>query len=129
MRYVSNIVMFMLVIGLLMGCKPSEKYAGEWYAVAGDGAEVLMHFDREEKLLRLTQSSGEEEVHRINQSAAGIKNSLQYFRIEIDGDGNAYYIIFKNRKDLDKAAFVKQTNYADDFDDMVGEVIFTMSRD
>lgn len=126
MKYVKRVMILMIGVMLLVACKPSEKYAGEWQAVSSDGDEVTMHFDRGEKQLTFTTNDGEEEVHEINQNAAGIKNNLQYFRIEIGED--AYYVIFNDRKDEGNAEFVKQTNHASDYDDMVGEVIFTMSR-
>ncbi len=126
MKFLKNMMILMIGIILLVACKPSEKFAGEWHAVSKNGEEVIMNFDREEKLLTFTSSDGEKEVHEINQNAAGIKNKLQYFRIEIGED--VYYIIFKDRKNEESAEFVKQTNHASDFDDMVGEVLFTMSR-
>lgn len=127
MKSFRNIFIIVFGVLILVSCKPSEKYEGTWLAVSDAGEEMDMHFDREKKLLTLTDSSGEKEVHAINQNAAGIQNSLQYFRIEIEDE--PYYIVFKDRKKEDSAEFVKQTNYADDFEDMVGEVIFTMSRD
>lgn len=126
MRFTKSMMILMIAVILLMACKPSEKYAGEWHAVSENGEEVIMNFDREEKLLTFTSSDGEKEVHEINQNAAGIKNKLQYFRIEIGED--VYYIIFKDRKNEESAEFVKQTNHASDYDNMVGEVLFTMSR-
>lgn len=127
MNHLRNIMIIVFGILVLVGCKPSEKYEGEWIGVTDGGQEAIVHFDRDEKLLKITDESGEEEVHDINQNAAGIKNSLQYFRIEIEEE--PYYVVFKDRKNEGSAEFVKQTNYADDFEDMVGEVIFTMSRD
>lgn len=126
MKQVRYGFMIVFVMFLLVSCKPSEKYAGDWNAVSDTGEEISMHFDREEKKLTLVDSSGEEEVHEINQNSTGIKNSLQYYGIEIGED--YYYIIFKDRKDEEHAEFVKQTNYASDFDDMVGETVFKMSR-
>lgn len=127
MNYFKSMMFLMIGVILLVGCKPSEKYAGEWSAVSDRGEAVKMHFDREKKTLTLTGSDGKEEVHEINQNATGIKNSLQYYRIEIEED--SYYIIFKDRKDEGNAEFVKQTNHGSDFDDMVGDVIFEMNRD
>src|SRR5690625_6747284 len=82
MKYFKRIMILMVGVILLVGCKPSEKYAGEWSAVSDRGDEVMMYFDREKKTLTLTGSDVEEEVHEINQNATGIKNSLQYFRSE-----------------------------------------------
>lgn len=126
MKFFRNILLMMSVMMLFVACKPSDKYAGEWQALTGDGEEVTLHFDQAEKRLTITGDDGEE-VHDINQNAAGFKNSLQYYRIDIESD--AYYIIFADRKDEANAQFVKQTNHASDYDDMVGEIIFTMSRD
>src|SRR5690625_4633939 len=84
MNYFKSMMFLMIGVILLVGCKPSEKYAGEWSAVSDRGEAVKMHFDREKKTLTLTGSDGKEEVHEINQNATGIKNSLQYYRIEIE---------------------------------------------
>src|SRR5690625_5880398 len=108
-KYFKRIMMLMVGVILVVRCKPLEKYAEEWSAVSDRGDEVMMYFDREKKTLTLTGSDVEEEVHEINQNATGIKNSLQYFRIEIEAD--YYYIIFKDRKDEAHAEFVKQTNH------------------
>lgn len=127
MKQIKYMIAISVVVLLVVGCKPSEKYAGDWLGVSDSGEEVSMHFDREEKQLTLVDSDGQEEVHDINQNSTGIKNSLQYFGIELGDD--YYYVIFKNRKNEDEAEFVKQTNHASDFDDMAGETVFTMIRE
>ncbi|GEN88785.1 hypothetical protein MKY30_23415 [Oceanobacillus sp. FSL W8-0428] len=118
------IILFGLI--LLASCKPSDKYAGDWYALSDTGENVMLHFS-EEKILTITDESGNEETFEINQNVAGVMNSTRYYRVEVDGAN--HYVIFEDKDDESNANFVKQTNYADDFEDMAGEIIYTMNRD
>lgn len=120
-------VMFMLLgLTLLVGCKPSDKYVGDWYAMSELGEELMVNFSKE-KTLTISSHRDQDEIHDINQTATGILNNVRYFRIDVEGDN--YYIIFEDSKDEDHAKFVKQTNEASDFEDVVGDVIFLMNRE
>lgn len=122
----SRYVFFMVIVGalLLVGCKPSDKYVGDWYALAGNGDEVMIDFSKD-KTMTIT-GDDYEETHEINQNATGFQNSIRYFRIEIDGAN--HYVVFEQSKDEDNAKFIRQTNMANDFEDVVGDVIFLMNR-
>lgn len=120
-------VMF-LCIGfvLLVGCKPSDKYVGDWYALSMLEEEVMVNFSKE-KTMTIRSHRDEDEMHEINQTATGIQNNIRYFRIDVEGDN--YYIVFEDSKEEDNAKFIKQTNEASDFEDVVGDVIFLMNRE
>ncbi|GAB2571850.1 hypothetical protein [Gracilibacillus alcaliphilus] len=118
------IILFGLI--LLVSCKPSDKYAGDWYGLSDTGEQAMLHFS-EEKNLIITDESGSEETFEITQNAAGFVNSTSYYRVEVDGAN--HYVVFENKDDENNALFVKQTNYADDFEEMVGEVIYVMNRE
>src|SRR5699024_11297828 len=79
--------MFLVAFGLilLVSCKPSDKYTGDWYAVSASGDKVMINFSKE-KVMTLSDEEGNEEVYEMNQTASGIQNSTRYFRVEIDGD-------------------------------------------
>ncbi|HLR79623.1 MAG TPA: hypothetical protein VK119_03465 [Bacillota bacterium] len=119
--------MFLVAFGLilLVSCKPSDKYTGDWYAVSASGDKVMINFSKE-KVMTLSDEEGNEEVYEMNQTASGIQNSTRYFRVEIDGA--SHYVVFENNKDEDHAQLVKQTNHASDFEDVVGEIIYKMNR-
>ncbi|KZE37319.1 hypothetical protein AV656_12175 [Bhargavaea cecembensis] len=119
-------VLLALVFVLLAGCKPSDKYLGEWYAVAQDGSQVKIHFSGD-KTMTISDEEGQEKAYEISQTAAGFRNSVGYYRVEVDAQ--SHYIVFEDRKDDLNAIFVKQTNVASDFEDMVGEVLYSMNRD
>ncbi|GIO23652.1 hypothetical protein [Oceanobacillus sp. J11TS1] len=118
------IILFGLI--LLASCKPSDKYAGDWYALSDTGEQAMIHFSKE-KTMTFTDESGNEETFEINQNVAGIMNSTRYYRVVVDGSN--YYVIFEDKDDEKNAHLVKQTNIADDFEDMAGEVVYTMNRD
>lgn len=111
---------------LLVSCKPSDKYTGDWYAVGAGGNQVEINFSKE-KVMTFRDEDGNEEVYDINQTATGIQNSTRYFRVEIEGAN--HYVIFENNKDEDNAQLVRQTNHASDFEDVVGDIIYLMNRD
>lgn len=119
-----KMLLLMVVLVLLVSCKPSDKYVGDWYAVSSSGDEVMINFSKEKKM---TITDGDQiETYEINQTATGILNNVRYFRIEIDGLN--HYVIFEQSKDEDNAKLLQQTNYANDFQDVVGDVIFLMNR-
>lgn len=124
-RSVKRLVMIVGVVLLLVACKPSDKYVGEWYALANDGKEVIVHFD-EEKELTITNEGGEEEKVEFNQTSTGFINEVSYFGIEMDS--GYYYVVFDNKKDEANAKLIKQTNQASDFEDVVGDIVFKMNR-
>lgn len=118
--------MLLLMIGLvlLVGCKPSDKYIGDWHAVADTGEKVMINFSKEKTMT--ISGDDEEESFEINQTTTGLYNGTRYFRIEIEGAG--HYVIFDQSKDEDNAKLVKQTNQANDFEDVVGDVIYLLNR-
>lgn len=118
-----------LIIGLsvlLIACKPSDKYAGGWYAITNEGEEVMVHFSKE-KVLKIKDKNDQEETFAFNQSATGFINEVKYFGIEIEN--KKHYVVFENKKDEANALLIKQTNQASDFEDVVGDVVLTMNRD
>lgn len=124
MKNMNKILMVLMAVVLLVSCKPADKYVGDWYAVSGSGDELKINFSKEKTM---TVTGGEHEEHyEINQTSTGIQNSTRYFGIEVKGA--SHYVIFDNTKDEDNAKFVKQTNQASDFEDVVGDVIFLMNR-
>lgn len=118
-----SIVVFGLI--LLISCKPSDKYVGDWYAISNTGEEVMFNFSKD-KVMTLSDDEDLEKVFDINQSASGIQNSIRYFRVEIEGA--SHYVIFENKEDEDNAQLVRQTNHASDFEDVVGDIIYKMNR-
>ncbi|QUW20743.1 hypothetical protein JSQ81_13040 [Sporosarcina sp. Marseille-Q4063] len=126
LKKISTGLVVMLALVLLASCKPSDKYAGDWHAVSKDGEKVKINFSKE-KTMTLTDEAGNEENYELNQTAAGFQNNVGYYRVEIDN--LSHYVIFENRKDESNAILAKQTNVASDFEDFVGEIIYTMNRD
>lgn len=119
-----KILLVMVGLVLLVSCKPSDKYVGDWYAVTGTGDEVMINFSKEKTMT--ISGDDQEESYEINQTATGILNNTRYFRVEVEGA--SHYVIFEQSKDEDNAKFVKQTNQANDFEDLVGDVIFLLNR-
>lgn len=122
---IKKLLVVLFVLGVLVSCKPSDKYAGEWFAVSASGLEVMIDFSKE-KTITFLDGEGNEEVYDLNQTVSGIQNSTRYFKIEIDGA--SHYVVFENSKDEDNAKLVRQTNHASDFEDVVGDVIYQMNR-
>ena len=116
----------MLALALLSGCKPSDKYVGDWFAISKDSENVKINFSKE-KTITLTDEAGNEENYELNQTGTGFQNNVSYYHVEIDS--LSHYIIFENKKDESNAILVKQTNVASNFEDIVGDVIYTMNRD
>ena len=77
--------------------------------------------------MTITDESGNEEEYELNQTGAGFQNNVGYYHVQIDS--LSHYVIFENKKDELNAILVKQTNVASDFEDFVGDVIYTMNRD
>ena len=117
---------FILLAGLflLASCKPSDKYAGDWYAVTHNGEEFMVTFSKD-KTMKVT-GEDTEELHEMKQTATGIFNGIRYFRVKIENEN--YYVIFDDSKDEENAKFFLQTNTTSDFEDVVGDVIFMMNR-
>ena len=115
-----------IAIALLVSCKPSDKYVGDWLAVSQDGEQVNINFSKE-KVMTITDEVGDEEIYELNQTGTGFQNNVGYYHIKIDN--LSHYVIFENRKDESNAILVKQTNVASDFEDLVGDIIYTMNRD
>lgn len=113
------------ILMMMVSCKPSDKYAGEWYGLRGDGAKVMVNFSKD-KELSFVDEDGNEDVYEMNQTATGIQNSIRYFKIEVDGKD--YYVVFEDTDDEDNAQLIRQTNHADDFEDVVGDIIYIMNR-
>ena len=118
------IIVFGLI--LLVSCKPSDKYTGDWYALSNSGEKVEIHSSKD-KVMSIKDDNGNEETYEINQTAAGFQNNLGYYQVEIDKA--SHYVIFENKKDEVNAQLVKQTNHASDFEDVVGEILYKMNRD
>ena len=121
---VKKVVVILGVFLLLAAWKPSDKYAGEWYAVSNEG-EVKVDFSKE-KVLTIEDEEGQNETYEFNQNSSGFINEVQYYGLEME-DGN-YYVVFDNKKDEDNAKLIVQTNQASDFEDVVGDVVFEMNR-
>lgn len=119
-----SIVILLGLILLLAACKPSDKYAGEWYAVSNDG-EMLVDFSKE-KVLTVEDEEGQKETYDFNQHSTGFINEVSYYGIEMEGKD--YYVVFDDKKDEDNANLIVQTNHASDFEDVVGDVVFEMNR-
>ena len=113
-----HIVFILMFILLLNGCKPSDKYAGEWFAVSNKG-NVKVEFSKE-KVLTVENEDNHKDTFDFNQHSTGFINEVRYFGIEMDGDN--FYVVFDNKKDEDNAKLIKQTNQANDCEDVVGEI-------
>lgn len=119
-------IIVVLTLALLASCKPSDKYVGDWFAVSRDDEKVMLNFSKE-KTMTITDEAGHEEKYELNQTAAGFQNNVGYYQVEIDS--LSHYVIFENKKNESNAILVKQTNVASDFEDLVGDIIYTMNRD
>ena len=126
LRKINMGMVVVLALTLLVSCKPSDKYVGDWLAISMDGEKVKINFSKE-KTITFTDEAGNEENYDLNQTGTGFQNNVSYYRVEIDS--LSHYIIFENKKDESNAVLVKQTNVASDFEDLVGDVIYTMNRD
>lgn len=110
---------------VLVGCKPSDEYTGDWYALSNQGEEVMINFSKE-KIMTITGDNGEE-TFEINQTGTGFQNNVGYYKVDIDD--LSHYVIFEDRKDKSNAILVRQTNVANDFEDLVGDIIYVMDRE
>lgn len=119
-----QIVILLGIFLLLTACKPSDKYAGEWYAVSNEG-KAKVDFS-EEKVLTVEDENNHKETFDFNQHSSGFINNVKYYGLEME-DGS-YYVVFENKKDEENAKLIKQTNHANDFEDVVGDVVFEMNR-
>lgn len=126
MKSIYKVMFIVMGLILLVACKPSDKYVGDWYAISGIGEEVMVNFSKEKKM-SVTIDGKEDESHDIEQTATGIHNNIRYFKLDIKEHN--FYVVFEDSKDEKNAKFIKQTNDADDFVDVVGDVIFVMNRD
>ena len=118
-------IVVVLALALLVSCKPSDKYAGDWLAISKDSENVKINFSKE-KTVTITDEAGNEENYELNQTGTGFRNNVSYYHVKIDS--LSHYIVFEDKKDESNAILVKQTNVADDFEDLVGDVIYTMNR-
>lgn len=107
---VKKVVVILGVFLLLAVCKPSYKYAGEWYAGSNEG-EVKVDFIKE-KVLTLEDEEG--------------KNDVKYYGLEMEGKD--YYVVLDDKKDEDNAKLIVQMNHASDFEDVVGDIEIEMNR-
>lgn len=119
-----QIVILLGIFLLLTACKPSDKYAGEWYAVSNEG-KAKVDFSKE-KVLTVEDENDHKETFDFNQHSSGFINNVKYYGLEME-DGS-YYVVFENKKDEENAKLIKQTNHASDFEDVVGDVVFEMNR-
>lgn len=114
------------VMMLLGACKPSDRYAGEWYGLSSDNEQVKMDFSKDQ-VLTIEKDSGEQQTYEINQHSSGFINEVRYFGIKLNDEN--YYVVFENKKDENNAILVKQTNVASDFEDVVGDIVVKMNRE
>lgn len=119
-----QIVILLGIFLLLTACKPSDKYAGEWYAVSNEG-KAKVDFSKD-KVLTVEDENNHKETFDFNQHSSGFINNVKYYGLEME-DGS-YYVVFENKKDEENAKLIKQTNHASDFEDVVGDVVFEMNR-
>ena len=126
LKKISMGMVVVLALTLLASCKPSDKYVGDWLAISADGENVKINFSKE-KTITVSDEAGNEENYELNQTGTGFQNNVSYYRVEIDS--LSHYIVFEDKKDESNAILVKQTNVASDFEDLVGDVIYTMNRD
>lgn len=125
MRITFNQIIILLgILLLLTACKPSDKYAGEWYAVSNEG-KAKVDFSKD-KVLTVEDENNHKETFDFNQYSSGFINNVKYYGLEME-DGS-YYVVFENKKDEENAKLIKQTNHASDFEDVVGDVVFEMNR-
>ena len=118
-----TVILFGIIL-LLIACKPSDKYAGEWYAISDEG-KVKVDFS-EEKVLTVEDENNRKETIDFNQHSSGFINNVKYYGLEME-DGS-YYVVFENKKDEENVKLIKQTNHASDFEDVVGDVVLEMNR-
>lgn len=111
---------------LLGGCSPSKNYEGKWYGLI-DGDKVKVDFSNDKKMTLDFESDQESESHDFSQTGTGFVNNTSYYKIKLND--KVYYIVFEDKKDKDNAIIVEPENHADDFKDMVGNVVCEMNRD
>src|SRR5699024_5772523 len=119
-----SIVVLLGSILLLAACKPSDKYAGEWYDVSNDG-EMLVDFSTE-KVLTVEDEEGQKETYDFNQHSTGFINDVSYYGIEMEGKD--YYVVSDDKKAEDNVNLIVQTNHASDFEDVVRDVVLEKNR-
>jgi len=77
---IKQIAILLGLILLLTACKPSDKYAGEWYAISNEG-EVKVNFS-EDKELTVRDGSDHEDKYEFNQTKSGFINEVRYFGLK-----------------------------------------------
>lgn len=126
MKTFKSVIWLGFIVLFLLGCKPSDRYVGEWYALADDGELFMIDFSEGKEMTITHHPTGNQETFAIGQTGAGVINNLRYYAIEIDGV--THYLVFENRKDEDNAILIKPTNFASDFEDVVGDIIYQLNR-
>src|SRR5699024_5125244 len=115
-KWIKFIGASLFILIMMVSCKPSDKYAGEWYGVGGDGSKVMIKCSKDREL-SLVDEDGNKNVYEMNQTATWIQNSTRYSRVEIDEID--YYVVFEDTDDEENAQLIRQTNHSDDFEDVV----------
>lgn len=125
MKNMCKLIIIVIVITLLVSCKPSDKYVGDWYGLSDTGQQLRINFSTE-KTMTVTDDEENEEVYEINQTATGIQNSTRYFNVQVEGI--SHYVIFDNTKDEDNAKLYVQTNNTSEFSEVVGDLLYILNR-
>src|SRR5699024_12506970 len=81
LKKIYKVLFLFFAFALLVGCKPSDKYVGDWYALSGLGEEVMINFSKE-KTMTITSHRDEDEIHEINKTEKAIKNNIRYLKIK-----------------------------------------------
>lgn len=126
MKVVKSVIWFGCCLLVFLGCKPSDRYVGEWYALSAEGEQVMIHFSKDKEMTITDHTTEHQETFSIGQTGGGIVDSMSYYAILIDGA--SYFLVFENRKDESNAILIKQTNFANEFEHVVGDIVYRLNR-
>ncbi|WP_322809602.1 hypothetical protein [Carnobacterium maltaromaticum] len=111
------VFLVLIMLPVLVSCKVSKDYQGEWFAL--DGLEKQVKLDFSEKELKISDGNR----YSLSQYGIGVANSMHYFQIKIDDE--KYSLIYPDKKDKDTALVVKPD---DEDKPLEGKILFKMNR-
>lgn len=114
---VSVYVALLVVLALfLVGCKVSDDYQGEWFALDRTNSEVIVTIDEK----NLTYEKME---HPLKQVGVGTENGVKYFKIKLNDEN--YNLVYPEKGNTDEAVIIKPE---DEDRPIEGRIVFKMNR-
>ncbi|MFT3995007.1 MAG: hypothetical protein QM660_11895 [Dysgonomonas sp.] len=97
----------LILVTLLVSCKGSDTYRGEWKAMDTEGNKFELIFA--EKSFTVTNADGEIATYEYTQNSVKINNSIKTYGIKL-ADGRSLNILFPIATDESKAVIFSGEN-------------------